>query len=618
MLVLELIQRQAEKFGQSVAIEAPGRNPLNYQGLYQQVQRTTQQLRSIGVAASDRVAIVLPNGPEMAVVFLAVTSLAVSAPLNPQYLQPEYEFYLTDLRPKALIVMHDDESAVIEVARELGIMIIRLITSASDGSFILAAETDCSPNPHVAAVSKTNADVALVLHTSGTTSRPKIVQLTQANLLASAENIAKTLALTPSDRCLNIMPLFHIHGLMAAVMASVWAGASIICCPGFLQTKFFSWMEKFRPTWYTAVPTMHQAILARAQEHKHVLETVQLRFLRSSSASLPPSVLHELESTFCAPVIEAYGMTEAAHQMSSNPLPPGTRIAGTVGLAAGPEMAIMDETGNMQAAGITGEVVIRGDNVTPGYCDNPIANAAAFTQGWFRTGDQGIIDHQGYLTITGRLKEIINRGGEKISPREIDEVLLGHPAVQQVVTFAVPDRNLGEDVAAAVVLRRTNSTSEAELRQYAAQQLAFFKIPKKIVFLEKIPMGPTGKLLRIGLAEKLGITEVTVAPVADQTPPSSETEHILCEIWLNVLGLHQNDKQATIGIHSRFIDVGGDSVLAAQISLQVNKTFTINFPISNLFELPTISKQAEAIDVLRWMHKNSGDSNNVQGEEILI
>jgi acyl-CoA synthetase (AMP-forming)/AMP-acid ligase II len=306
--------------------------------------------------------------------------------------------------------------------------------------------------------------------------------------------------------CLNIMPLFHIHGLIAATLSSLAAGAQVSCSPGFNALKFFAWLDEVTPTWYTAVPTMHQAILGRAERHRDVVARSRLRFIRSSSASLPPQVMAELERTFRAPVIEAYGMTEAAHQMASNPLPPRPRKPGCVGVAAGPEVAIMDDAGSLLSAGETGEVVIRGPNVTPGYEANPEANAKAFTNGWFRTGDQGVIDAEGYLRLTGRLKELINRGGEKISPLEVDEVLMDHPAVQQVVTFGVPSEMLGEEVAAAVVLRDGKTVTERELRDFAEARLAHFKVPRKIVFLPEIPKGATGKLQRIGLAAKLGLT----------------------------------------------------------------------------------------------------------------
>ncbi|MFZ1426334.1 MAG: AMP-binding protein, partial [Geminicoccaceae bacterium] len=354
-------------------------------------------------------------------------------------------------------------------------------------------------------------EIALVLHTSGTTSRPKIVPLLQRNLAASARHIRTTLALTPEDRCLNIMPLFHIHGLIAAVLSSLSAGASIYCTPGFNALRFFHWLGDARPSWYTAVPTMHQAILARAERNPEAVAAAGLRLIRSSSASLPPQVMQALEATFEAPVIESYGMTEATHQMASSPLPPAPRKPGSVGIAAGPLLRVAGEDGRFLPLGHEGEVVISGPNVTPGYEANPEANAKAFFEAdgrrWFRTGDQGLLDPEGYLRITGRLKEIINRGGEKVSPLEVDEVLMDHPAVAQVVTFAMPHAKLGEEVAAAVVLREGLSADEPEIRAFAAVRLADFKVPRRVVILAEIPKGATGKLQRIGLAQKLGLGE---------------------------------------------------------------------------------------------------------------
>jgi acyl-CoA synthetase (AMP-forming)/AMP-acid ligase II len=344
-----------------------------------------------------------------------------------------------------------------------------------------------------------------VLHTSGTTSRPKIVPLAHKNVCASARNIRECLGLTANDRGLVIMPLFHIHGLIAALLAPLSAGGEVYCSPGFNALKFFAWFADVRPTWYTGVPTMHQAILMRAANNPEALKNHRLRFIRSSSSALPPTVIAELERVFGVPVIEAYGMTEAAHQMASNRLPPGKRKPGTVGPSAGPEIRVVDTTGKPVPLGVAGEIVIRGVNVMKEYENNPQANADAFYDGWFRTGDQGVMDDEGYVSITGRLKEIINRGGEKISPREVDEIIMEHPAVHQCVTFGMPHDMLGEDVAAAVVLRQGAEASDRELRDFASERLAAFKVPRKILILPEIPVGATGKLQRIGLAKKLGL-----------------------------------------------------------------------------------------------------------------
>jgi len=487
------------------AIAAPDRQSLTYGELRAQVEYTVARLNELGVGRNDPVAIVLPNGPEMASAYIGIGAAATTAPLNPAYRGEEFDFYLEDLQPKLLVVAEGTDSPVVASATKLGINVASLKHTEADpaGKFELLgdpiANDSLTPGP------AQSSDIALALHTSGTTSRPKLVPLSQQNVCASARNVALSLALTSEDRCLNIMPLFHIHGLIAAVLGSIHAGASVNCTPGFNALKFFNWLEQIRPSWYTGVPTMHQAILSRAGRNKEIIDSVKLRFLRSSSASLPPQVMQELEATFDAPVVEAYGMTEAAHQMACNPLPRGSQKPGSVGLAAGPKVSIMDQAGEHLATGDIGEIVIQGENVTSGYLNNEEANATAFTDGWFRTGDQGHIDGDGYLTLTGRLKEIINRGGEKISPREVDEILLDHESVAQVVTFAIPHQKLGEEVAAAIVLEEGSELDENGLREYAMTRLADFKVPKKVVFLEEIPKGPTGKLQRIGLAEKLGL-----------------------------------------------------------------------------------------------------------------
>jgi oxalate---CoA ligase len=493
----------------AIAIAAHGAPPLSYAALRALIDRTQRSLNNLGIGRGDRVAIVLPNGPEMATAFLGVASAATSAPLNPTYKQDEFEFYLEDLKAKALIVESGSESPALRAAEKLGVAVITLTPEpqAGAGDFRLSdgsvdAVADRARRARLQPAKPD--DVALILHTSGTTSRPKIVPLTQGNIWTSARNIAASLELSENDRALNVMPLFHIHGLIAGLSAPLSRGGAVFCTPGFNALKFFAEMEEAKPTWYTAVPTMHQTILTRAGRHRDLISRRPLRFVRSSSSSLPPTVIGELEAAFKCPVIEAYGMTEAAHQMASNPLN-GVRKPGSVGVPAGPEIAIMDEAGLLMSPGETGEVVIRGENVTVAYENNPKANGEAFVNGWFRTGDQGVIDADGYLTLTGRLKEIINRGGEKISPREVDEALMDHPAVLQAVAFAVPHPMLGEDVGAAVVLREGLSATEQELGAFLSERLAAFKTPRKILFLAEIPKGATGKLQRIGLAQKLGL-----------------------------------------------------------------------------------------------------------------
>ena len=485
--------------GRGTAIAAPERTGIDYPELRAQTEAMGRQLRGVGVGADDRVAIVLPNGPAMASAFVCMAPWCATAPLNPAYKADEFDFYLKDLDARALVVEEGSASAAVAVAEAANIPVLQVVEGDTAGSIRLrdAPESVVRERPA--------ESIALILHTSGTTSRPKMVPLSQANLAASARNIATTLHLRPADRCLNVMPLFHIHGLMAPVLASLAAGTAVVCTPGFDALRFFAWLQAERPTWYSAVPTMHQAILARAKRNAAIARESKLRFIRSSSASLPPQVMGALESVFGAPVIEAYAMTEAAHQMCSNPLPPAPRKAGSVGPAAGPEVAIMNAEGALLGAGEEGEVVIRGENVTSGYLDNEEANAAAFHGGWFRTGDQGVMDADRYLKISGRLKEIINRGGEKVAPLEVDEALLDHSAVEQVCTFAAPHARLGEEVAAAVVLHDGATATERELRDFVRTRLADFKVPRRVVFVPEIPKGPTGKVRRIGLAARLGL-----------------------------------------------------------------------------------------------------------------
>jgi acyl-CoA synthetase (AMP-forming)/AMP-acid ligase II len=486
------------------AIGAPGRDWMTYGDLKVLTLNVRQALRAAGIGAQDRVAIVLPNGPEMAAAFVTVAQSTTTAPLNLAYKEDEFAFYLKDLKAKAIIVETGYDGPARSVAKRFDMIVIELTATDPAGSFTLST----TATGNAADTLPASDDVALILHTSGTTSRPKIVPLLQSNVAASAVNVRESLALTRDDCCLNVMPLFHIHGLIAAVSGSLAAGASISCAPGFDALKFYSWLEEVNPSWYTAVPTMHQAILARAPRNAAIIENARLRFLRSSSSSLPGPVMTELAKTFGAPVVEAYGMTEAAHQMCCNPIEPGRQKPGAVGLPAGPEVRIAHEVENRLINGV-GEISISGSNVTPGYEANPEANEKNFFEAegkrWFRTGDQGEFDEDGFLSLTGRLKEIINRGGEKISPLEVDGILSDHPAVGQCVTFAVPHAKLGEDVSAAVVLKEGQSATDREIRDFASQRLAPFKVPRKILILEEIPKGATGKLQRIGLAEKLGL-----------------------------------------------------------------------------------------------------------------
>ena len=463
-------------------------------------EKISRQLAATNVKNSDRAAIVLPNGPLMASSFLSISSYMSAAPLNPSYKQEEFEFYLDDLKPKFLLVEPNSKSLAVIAAKNLNIPVFEMKISDNQplGTFELFDKETDYKNPN-------DYDEALVLHTSGTTSRPKIVPLSNLNIFTSAVNISKSLKLTADDHCLNIMPLFHIHGLIAVLSASAKVGASVCASNGFNALKFLDLAETQNISWYSGVPTMHQAILLRAQKNSDKAKKLNLRFIRSSSASLPPAIFEQLNDIFQTPVIEAYGMTEATHQMASNPLPPAIQKPGLVGMPAGPEICIMNDKNEKLLQGEIGEICIKGDNVTNGYENNPEANKQSFVNDWFRTGDEGFFDEDGYLKISGRLKEIINKGGEKISPLEVDNILMDFPPIDQALCFGYKDKMLGEDIAVAIKLKENKSCTEDDIKSYANEKLAKFKIPKKIFIVEDIPKGATGKLQRIGLAKKFGL-----------------------------------------------------------------------------------------------------------------
>ena len=581
------IARVAGRDPRREALLAPGRAPLSYTGLQELLGAVPAELETRALGPADRVALVIENGPEAATAFLSLSGITQCAPLNPSYRREELDFYLQDLEVRALAVSGQLDTPARDVARARNIDVIEIDVrpDAPAGTF----ELDGQRLPGGTAPTRDPGDCALLLHTSGTTSRPKLVPLTHGNLTASASNIASTLGLAPDDRCLNVLPLFHIHGLVAALLASLRAGGTVVCSPGFHPIHVFDWLREFNPTWFTAVPTMHQALLVRAADHLDVAGS-NLRFIRSSSASLPTSVLERLEATFHVPVIEAYGMTEAAHQMASNPLPPARRKLGSVGPSAGPEIAILSAEGDVLPPNTVGEVAIRGANVFYGYAANPEANASAFAAGWFRTGDEGSLDADGYLFLHGRIKEQINRGGEKIAPVEIDERLLLHPAVAEAVTFSLPDPRLGEEVAAAVVLADGVTIEESELQDFVAQTLAPFKVPRRIVVLDAIPKGPTGKNQRIGLAERLGLTLESSAPALSEAPRNA-FERSVAEIWASVLDLE------SVSIHDDFFALGGDSILAAEAVARMRERLgRPEIPIISIVRAPTVAGMISELD----------------------
>ena len=585
-----LLEHQAKRIPDAPAILAPGRAPLTYGRLYQHIDKMGRTLRAMGIGRHDRVAVVLPNGPEMAVAVFSVEASATCVPLNPAYGVEELDKYFAELQPRALITPVGIDSPARRAALSRGVRVLELSIAldAPAGHFTLTGDQGGAPSDEPVSPS----DVALLLPTSGTTSRPKIVPLTHVNICTSAYAHSAALALRETDRCLNVLPLFHGHGLNATVLASLTAGASVVCTPGLEVNSFSEWLTVFKPTWYSALPTMHQAILGQARRNREPMASCRLRFVRSSSAPLPPRIFAELEETLETPVIEWYGMTEVASSpIACNPLPPRQRKAGSVGVPMGLDVAIMDAGGALLPGGQTGQVVVQGASIMGGYHGNPMATEAAFAGDWFKTGDLGFFDDDGFLFLAGRMREIINRGGEKIAPQEVDEVLLNQPAVAEAVTFAVPHATLGEDVASAVVLRPHSVATSKGIRQFAIGRIADFKVPRQVLIVTEIPKGPTGKVQRIGLAARLGLATSSPLPrafVAPRTP----LEAALAKHWAEILQVDQ------IGIHDDFFQSGGDSLLAAVVFSQIYDIAKVELDFSRFFEGPTVAEVADHLEHL--------------------
>ncbi len=576
--IQDVIRKWADVAPERTSLVSSQGSALSYRELAQAFNWLGATLLKRELGDSPRLATVLPSGILEAVTFLGVSCRAAAAPLNPGYGEREFEAFLTDLSPQALVLEDGFETPARAVARALDIPIIELPSDMHRWSPVgdVSTHPEFLPSPE---------DTALLLSTSGTTSRPKRVPLTHANLIASAENIARSLQLGPQNQCLNPMPLFHIHGLVAGLLAPLFSGGSAIVASGVPAEGLLRWIDSGKPTWYTAVPTIHQAILAEARNHSRVARH-QLRFIRSCSAPLPPSLQADMETVFGVPVVEAYGMTEASHQIAINPLPPSRRRPGSVGHPTGVQVRILPPEQADTADNSRGEIAIRGKSITRGYDANPVANQEAFADGWFRTGDEGCLDDEGYLYITGRLKEMINRGGEKIAPREIDEALVEHEAIAQAITFAVPHPTLGEDIAAAVVLQNGMNASEAELRAYLLGRIAEFKIPSRFVFVDDIPKGPTGKLQRIGLAKTLATK--LVEPFR---PPTTPVESSLAQIWQEVLHVDR------IGAADNFFMLGGDSLSTARVLARVNRRFAIHLTLRQAFESPKLEDLAVQVEL---------------------
>ena len=473
-------------FGKDPAIIVPtGPSPLHFSfsQLHLHVSSFQKKFAQIGITPQAAVSIALPNSYEFIVAFFAASwQRAVAAPLNPAYKQDEFEFYIDDLSSAVTLVprgFYAENGPAILAARKYKAAIAECYWNGNEVVLDVKELGKLSGNGHEAIHTPEPDDIALVLHTSGTTGRPKAVPLTHRNLTRTMRNIRDTYQLSSNDRTLLVMPLFHVHGLLAGFLAPLFSRGSVIVPLRFSASEFWSNFIKFNANWYTAVPTIHQILL----QNPLPSPLPSIRFIRSCSSPLSPKVFKDLEEALKAPVLEAYAMTEAAHQMTSNPLPPGARYPGSVGIGQGVDVKILDLHGTEISQGSEGEICIRGENVTKGYLNNPEANKTSFTkEGFFRTGDQGKKDGNGYVIITGRIKELINKGGEKISPVEIDNVVSQHAAVREAVSFAMTDEMYGQDVGLAVVLKEGQKISEDDLKSWTAQRMAKFKIPKKVMW----------------------------------------------------------------------------------------------------------------------------------------
>jgi oxalate---CoA ligase len=474
----------------SIALVEPSGRTMTHAQLRDGIRTLAGQLSCLGVGAGDRVALVLGNGADIVVTFLAVTSLgAAAAPLNPALSAGEMRTEMTDLALS--VALYDAASGAPTLAAAGGVTRATSLVQYADDHTSLAEVATGDP-----ASTGSPDDVALLLHTSGTTSKPKTVPLRQRNLAVSVRTVAATYGLTPEDIGYVVMPLFHVHGLVAGVLAPLSVGASVVVPAKFSASSFWSDVHAHRATWYTAVPTIHHLVVEATSDGRQ--EGHRLRFVRSCSSTLAAPLWRRFEERIGVPLVEAYGMTEASHQMTSNPLPPGRREPGSVGLATGIGVQVVDQSWSPVATGEPGEVCVRGRSVVDGYLDNPEANAASFRDGWFRTGDVGTLDADGYLRLVGRIKELINRGGEKISPYEVEAVLLEHPSVSEAAVYPKPDDIYGEQVAAVVVAR--SEVSSDELVRHCRARIAAFKVPVQVAVLDAIPKGPTGKIQRRLLA----------------------------------------------------------------------------------------------------------------------
>jgi len=579
--VAELIQMHAAASPQAPAIVLPNRAVLSYGALQRQIDDIGAELKRAGIGPGNRVAIVLPDGSELAVAIVAVACHATAVPLNPNLTAAELDDLFLTHQLEAVIHSDWAESPAREVAVQRGVCQLEAIRR-EDG-FRLALRTP--PLPPLAEDRGVGPnDTAFILRTSGTTARAKLVPVTHRNLLTMAARLQDWFALTPRDRILCVMPFYYAQGLKIALFAPLILGSSLACPSRSSEADFFTGLAELEVTWYSAGPTLHRSVLERALMRGHAGFRHSLRFIHSAAAPLPDAICDGLEMFFNVPVLDSYGLSEAG-LVAANSTVPERRKRGTVGKPWPDELAIRADDGRILAPGEMGEIVVRGPGVTPGYVDDPEATRAAFVDGWFCTGDLGRIDSDGFLTVVGRVKELINRGGEKIAPVEIEQALLRHPAVAEAAAFPVPHPRLGEDAAAAVVMRPGETITSLELRRFLRMQLAPFKIPRRIHYVAVLPKGETGKVQRQELSQMFCAGAVE-RPTPDFT---SSLEIEIAEIWRRFLG------RKNIGRDDDFFEMGGDSLLATQMLFELERLTGRVLPDTILFDTATIRQLAEAV-----------------------
>ncbi len=488
----------AERTPDAIAILAPGRPAATYRELHVAVDRLAAELRARGLGRQDGIAVVFPEGPDLCLALLAAVSVGIAVPLAWPTVEAEYRRILVQRRVRAVLAdAAIPAAAVAPDDRELTTITVASGSPGRMGDLRVAGRPRGEPTP--ASLPQPD-DIAVILHSSGTTGRSKVVPRLHRNSAATCRAIIAARAITPADRCLSLSPTAYSQGLII-LMTAVFSGSSFISVPGPDLEAMPLWLQTYRPTYISTTPAVLRTLAGAGDALAAAFRRARLRSILSSTGPLSSDELSRLEAALGAPILNTYGMSEASF-IAGEPFPDIHRVPGSVGLAQC-EVRIIDERGETLARGQTGEIVIRGPRVFPGYLDDPDANAAVFLPGgWFRTGDLGFLDAAGYLHLTDRLGEVINRGGEKIAPAEVDGVLQSHPAVAEAAVFAVPDTRLGEDIVAAVVFKVGEAVTAREVRHWLLQRLPPSRSPRRIWVVERLPRTPTGKVQRGELARR--------------------------------------------------------------------------------------------------------------------